>query len=229
MSSSSDQNHDPLEKARRALADTVEREVGVYGAGDGTHELDPKIKAALIRVPRERFVPEHLEDRAFDNRPLPIGHDQTISQPLVVALMTQHLRLSPDSRVLEVGTGSGYQAAMLAEFAKEVVTLEIVEELAEQARKRLEAAGYHNVVCRTGDGATGAPDLAPFDGILVTAAAKDVPAALVEQLAPGGRMVIPVGRMPVGQELLLIDKDQDGKVHERTLFPVAFVPLTGDR
>jgi len=228
-SNETDRAPDPFEAARRELAETVERDVRVYGAGDGTCELDPKVKAALIKVPRERFVPEHLEDRAFDNRPLPIGHDQTISQPLVVALMTQHLHLSPDSRVLEVGTGSGYQAAMLAELAKEVVTVEIVEDLARQAKKRLEDAGYHNIVCRSGDGSTAARDLAPFDGILVTAAAKDVPEALVEQLKPGGRMVIPVGRLPVGQDLLLIEKDHDGKVHEQNLFPVAFVPLTGDR
>lgn len=231
MSNDPDGEHrasdDSMAEARRALVATVERDVAMFGAGDGTHGLDPRVKEALGKVERHVFVPEHERHLAYENRPLPIGHGQTISQPLVVALMTQHLHLTPESRVLEIGTGSGYQTAMLAELAGEVVTVEIVEELAERARAVLEKLGYDNVVFRIADGGLGAPDLAPFDAIVVTAAARRIPDTLIEQLTPGGRLVIPVGGFPAGQDLLLVTKTGDGRLEKRSLFPVAFVPLTG--
>ena len=213
--------------AQRALLETIEREVALFGTGEGERRLDPRVSEALARVPRERFVPADLAARAYDNRPLPIGHGQTISQPLIVAVMTHLLRLRPDARVLEVGTGSGYQTAILAELAKEVVTIEVVEELAAEARRRLEALGYRNIEYRVGDGAAGCPERAPFDGIIVTAAGPEIPPALIEQLAPGGRLVIPIGPDPLSQHLVLVEKDAQGQVSRRRLFPVAFVPLTG--
>ena len=214
-----------LVEARRALVRTIEDEVARYGDGAGGRLLDPKVRDALLKVPRERFVPEAQRSRAYVNRPLPIGHGQTISQPLVVALMTQHLALEPDSRVLDVGTGSGYQTAVLAELARDVVTVEIVEPLAAQARTALEDLGYQNITYRVGDGAEVAKDLGPFDAILVAAAASRLPEALTRQLALGGRMVVPVGRRPDSQDLLLIRRDRSGDIETQTPFPVAFVPL----
>lgn len=218
---------DPIADARQRLVDAVERDVRAWGTGDGGHELDPRVRAALAKVPRERFVPGADPQRAYLNRALPIGHGQTISQPLVVALMTHHLHLAPGSRVLEVGTGSGYQTAILAELAQEVVTIEVLPSLAEAARAILDQLGYRNIVFRVGDGSAGAPDLTPFDGILVTAAAREVPSTLIDQLTPRGRMVIPVGGFATAQDLILLAKNEDGRVSERVLFPVAFVPLTG--
>ncbi len=210
---------------RRALVETLAREIALYGVGDGSSELDPRVLDALLRVPRERFVPPDLRSEAYDNRPLPIGHEQTISQPLIVAVMTHVLHLQPDARVLEVGTGSGYQCAILAELAAEVVTIETIEALAEDARARLQALGYRNIEFHIGDGAAGWPDKAPYDAILVTAAAPSMPPALPKQLKPGGRLVIPVGRGPFNQDLVLVEKDAAGQIRRRTLFPVAFVPL----
>ena len=216
---------DEVVAARRALLQTIAEEIRWTGLGDGRHELDPKVREAIAKVPRERFVPPELAAHAYDNRPLPIGHGQTISQPLIVAVMTDVLRLRPSSRVLEVGTGSGYQTAILAELAGEVVTVEVVEALAAEARARLEALGYRNIAFRTGDGAAGWAEAAPFDAILVTAAAPSIPPALLEQLRAGGRLVIPLGRDPLSQELVLVEKDAAGRSHQRSLFPVAFVPL----
>jgi protein-L-isoaspartate(D-aspartate) O-methyltransferase len=213
--------------AHQQLLDTIAREVALFGAGDGEHRLDPRVMDALAKVPRERFVPADLAARAYDNRPLPIGHGQTISQPLIVAVMTHLLRLQPEARVLEVGTGSGYQTAILAELAKEVVTIEVVQALAADAATKLRALGYDHVEFRTGDGAAGYPERAPFDGIMVTAAARSIPQALIDQLAPRGRLVIPIGSDPLAQDLFLVERDQQGGVHQRRLFPVAFVPLTG--
>ena len=213
--------------ARQRLLDTITREVALFGTGDGEHRLHPRVVDALAKVPRERFVPAELAARAYDNRPLPIGHGQTISQPLIVAVMTHLLRLQPEARVLEVGTGSGYQTAILAELAKEVVTIEVVEPLAAEAEPKLRALGYDHVEFRTGDGAAGCPERAPFDGIMVTAAARTIPQALVDQLAPCGRLVIPIGGDPLAQDLVLLEKDQQGRAHQRRLFPVAFVPCTG--
>jgi protein-L-isoaspartate(D-aspartate) O-methyltransferase len=213
--------------ARRKLLETIEHEVALFGTGEGERRLDPRVIAALAKVERAQFVPADLAARAYDNRPLPIGHGQTISQPLIVAVMTHLLHLGADARVLEVGTGSGYQTAILAELAGEVVTVEAVAELAAAAVTKLRAMGYDNVEFRTGDGGAGCPERAPFDAIMVTAAARNVPPALIDQLAPGGRMVIPIGADALAQDLFLIEKDQGGGVHRRRLFPVAFVPLTG--
>jgi protein-L-isoaspartate(D-aspartate) O-methyltransferase len=208
--------------AHQKLLETIEHEVALFGTGEGERRLDSKVIDALAKVERAQFVPPDLAARAYDNRPLPIGHGQTISQPLIVAVMTHLLHLGPDARVLEVGTGSGYQTAILAEVAKEVVTIEAVADLAQAAAAKLRAMGYANVEFRTGDGGAGCPD-----AIMVTAAARSVPTALIEQLAAGGRMLIPIGADPLAQDLFLIEKDQSGDVHRRGLFPVAFVPLTG--
>jgi protein-L-isoaspartate(D-aspartate) O-methyltransferase len=210
---------------RRILIETIVRELGWPEAGDGSPGLDPRVLDAMLRVPRERFVPPDQAAQAYDNRPLAIGHDQTISQPLIVAVMTHLLQLEPEDRVLEVGTGSGYQCAILAELAALVVTLEVVPELAAEARARLEALGYRNIEFHIGDGAAGWPPRAPYDAILVTAAARAVPPALTLQLKPGGRLVIPIGAGPFSQDLILVEKDEHGRTHRRTLFPVAFVPL----
>jgi protein-L-isoaspartate(D-aspartate) O-methyltransferase len=216
-----------LATARARLVETIEHEVRLYGLGEGTHQLDPRVRAAMIKVPRERFVSADSAAAAYDNRPLPIGHRQTISQPLIVAAMTQLLQIGPGAHVLEVGTGSGYQTAVLAELAAQVSTIEIVEPLAAGAREILAELGYDNVAFRCGDGAAGWPERAPFDAIIVTAAAREIPQALVDQLKPGGRLVIPVGPEVSGQDLLLVEKDAAGRVRERPLFSVAFVPLIG--
>jgi protein-L-isoaspartate(D-aspartate) O-methyltransferase len=188
--------------------------------------VDPRVLAVMGRVPRQCFALKETEHLAYADHPLPIGHHQTISQPYIVALMTQVARLTPESRVLEIGTGSGYQAAVLAELCKEVYSIEIVKPLAEDARERLAALGYKNVTVRHGDGYQGWRERAPFDVILATAAPDHVPPALVEQLAVGGRMVIPVGRG--FQELLLLERQKDGKIRREAIAPVLFVPMTGE-
>jgi protein-L-isoaspartate(D-aspartate) O-methyltransferase len=213
--------------AHRKLLETIEHEVALFGTGEGARRLDPRVLEALGKVPRQHFVPPDLAARAYDNRPLPIGHGQTISQPLIVAVMTHLLHLRPDARVLEVGTGSGYQTAILAELAKEVVTIEVVDALSADAEARIRGLGYDNVEFRSGDGAAGCPERAPFDAIMVTAAARTLPQALLDQLAPGGRLVIPIGGDPLAQDLFLVEKDEAGGAHRRRLFPVAFVPLVG--
>jgi protein-L-isoaspartate(D-aspartate) O-methyltransferase len=187
---------------------------------------DERVLAAMARVPRELFVPEKLRAYAYDDGALPIGHGQTISQPFVVATICTLLQLSGDERVLDVGTGSGYQAAVLAELAAEVVTIERIADLAEEARARLGDAGYGDVEVRVGDGSLGVPDRAPFRGIAVAAAAPTVPPALYEQLTEGGRLVVPRGSR-WGQELVLVERTPDGPV-VRTSIPVRFVPLLGD-
>jgi protein-L-isoaspartate(D-aspartate) O-methyltransferase len=179
------------------------------------------------RVPRHEFVPPELVRRAYENAPLPIGQGQTISQPFIVALSTDLVEPKPADVVLEVGTGSGYQAAVLAELVQRVYSIEIVESLGREAERRLEAAGYRNVTVRIGDGYAGWPERAPFDAIVVTAGAPHVPEPLVAQLKPGGRMVIPVDAGAFGQDLLLIRKAADGTVSRRVVLPVRFVPLTG--
>jgi len=185
---------------------------------------NPVVLDAMRRVPRHEFVPEPLRGSAYADSPLPIGHDQTISQPYIVAYMTEALELDRSHRVLEIGTGSGYQAAVLGEIAKEVYTIEIVAPLAEGARAILKQLGYANVHVRTGNGYLGWPEQAPFDRVIVTAAPDDIPPALVEQLKPGGLMAIPVG---VGtQELRILRRTDTGMQTLRTL-PVRFVPMTG--
>jgi protein-L-isoaspartate(D-aspartate) O-methyltransferase len=190
-------------------------------------KLDNRVMEAMATVPRHEFVPTQERPHAYENRPLPIGYGQTISQPYIVALMTDLLNVGPNHRVLEVGTGSGYQAAILAELAAEVYTIEIIEELGEQARDRLRRLGYDKVTVRVGDGYYGWPQHAPFDGIIVTAAADHIPPPLIQQLKPGGRMVIPVGGPFMIQQLVLVEKEEDGKVKTRQVLPVRFVPLTG--
>lgn len=186
---------------------------------------DARVLAAMRKIERERFVPAALRDRAYDDSPLPIGLDQTISQPFIVAFMTQALELRGDERVLEIGTGSGYQAAVLAECAREVYSIEIVEPLAQRAKQVLESLGYSNVHLRTGDGYKGWPEAAPFDAIMVTAAPDHVPQPLIDQLAVGGRLVIPVGDFE--QQLLLLERTSSGVV-QRSILPVRFVPMTGE-
>ena len=188
---------------------------------------DERVLAAMRRVPRHRFVPEDVRALAHEDRPLPIGHGQTISQPYIVAFMTAAVAPRPGDKVLEVGTGSGYQAAVLAELGARVFSIEIVEPLAERAAADLAAAGY-DVAVRAGDGYRGWPDEAPFDVIVITAAPDHVPPALVEQLAPGGRLCLPVGPEGAEQQLRLITKAADGSLTERTLLPVRFVPMTGE-
>ena len=185
-----------------------------------------KVLAAMGRVRRQEFVPPRLQRSAYADYPLPIGHEQTISQPYIVALMTQLVEPGAESRALDVGTGSGYQAAVLAEICKEVYGIEIVKPLADEAKKRLAALGYKNVTVRHGDGYRGWKDKAPFDVIVVAAAPAHVPQPLVDQLAPGGKMVIPVGRY--SQQLVVIERDKEGNVHRRPGLPVRFVPMTGE-
>ncbi|NQU19670.1 MAG: protein-L-isoaspartate(D-aspartate) O-methyltransferase [Candidatus Nealsonbacteria bacterium] len=187
---------------------------------------DKRVLDAMGQVQRHRFVGEDLREFAYADQPLPIGHEQTISQPYIVALMTQVVRPKATERALDVGTGSGYQAAVLAELCKEVYSIEIVKPLAETAKKRLAELGYKNVTVRTGDGYQGWKEYAPFDAIIVAAAPDHVPQPLIEQLAPGGRLVIPVGNY--WQELLLIEKDREGKVRRKKIALVAFVPMTGE-
>lgn len=191
----------------------------------GVDRLDTAVRDAMDRVPRHEFVPRWEQRHSYENRPLSIGQAQTISQPYIVAAMTQMLRPRPDMRVLEIGTGCGYQAAVLAECVAEVWSVERIPELAETAAARLKRLGYANVHVKTADGALGWPEHAPYDGILVTAAATKIPAALVDQLAPCGRMVIPVGVGRHEQVLTLVSKDAGGNVNEERGLPVAFVPL----
>ena len=206
-----------------AIADTTTRTAG----STGVEAIAPDVMAAIERVPRHEFVPPEIADLAYENRPLPIGHGQTISQPYIVALMTDLLVLGSHHRVLEIGTGSGYQAAVLAELVDQVHTIEIVPPLARQAEERLPRLGYGNVEVRLGDGYYGWRAAAPFDAIIVTAAASHVPPPLVEQLAPNGVLVIPVGEQFSVQMLLLVRKRADGEVSVRQILPVRFVPLTG--
>ena len=187
---------------------------------------DPRVLATMASVPRERFVSEDLRPSAYENRPLPIGHGQTISQPLIVAMMTEALRLTGEEKVLELGTGSGYQAAILAELAAEVVTVERIAALAERAAAVLAELGYHNVRVHVAGETLGWPEEAPYDGIVVTAGAPEVPRVLLNQLAPDGRLVIPVGARDV-QELLLVAKTARG-LTTRRLGPCRFVPLVGN-
>ena len=204
------------EERRRMM---VEKQIEARGV------KDPRVLAAMRDTPRHLFVPESLRAYAYDDRPLPIGSRQTISQPYIVAAMTELLDPQPDDVVLEVGTGSGYQAAVLSKLVKQVVSVEILPELAERARKALAEAGCSNVLVITGDGYRGLPERAPFDGILVTAAPREVPPPLVLQLAVGARLVIPVGEGV--QELLVMERTETG-VTRRSVIPVRFVPMTGE-
>ncbi len=224
---------DPLARARERLLAEIDDEVARTAAWLGIDRLSPRVRAALGRVPRHRFVDERHRREAYANRPLPIGHGQTISQPYIVAVMTELARPGPHDRVLEIGTGCGYQTAVLAELAGQVYSIEAVPELREGARARLAELGYHNAELRGGDGSGGWPEQAPFDAIVVTAAASEpVVHRLAAQLAPGGRLVIPVareGRWEIfgggEQNLKRIRKDRTGRLAVESLLPVAFVPL----
>ncbi len=188
---------------------------------------DEAVLDALRAVPRHVFVPESQRREAYRDKPLPIGYGQTISQPYIVASMTELLEVDSDDVVLEIGTGSGYQTAVLAEIVQQVYTIEIVPELADSARDRLKRLGYENVEVRTGDGYNGWAEHGPYDAIIVTAAASHIPPPLIEQLKPGGKMVIPVGPVFQVQQLMRVEKDAEGKVRQRSVMPVRFVPLTG--
>lgn len=205
----------------------IERDAQETAASTGRAELNPMVLAALRSVGRQAFVPGASEQAAWLNRPLPIGHGQTISQPFIVALMTDLLDIEPGQTVLEIGTGSGYQAAILAALGARVFSLEIIPALALTARAALDAAGRGDVQIRVGDGATGWPEEAPFDRVIVTAAAPEIPQALIAQLRAGGRMIIPLGEPGGHQVLELVVKQPSGEVRRRTILPVAFVPLTG--
>lgn len=211
----------------KAMLRDIEIEVESTRHSIGKDALDPRVMAAMARVPRERFLPDSLRHLAFRDGPVPIGHGQTISQPYIVALMTDLLATEPDDTILEVGAGSGYQTAVLAELVKQVYSVEIVAALAQEAAQRLHAMHYRNVEVRHGDGYAGWPEHAPYDGIVVTAAAPHIPPPLIEQLKPGGRLVIPVGWPGGIQALQLVEKKADGGVTVRHILGVAFVPLTG--
>jgi protein-L-isoaspartate(D-aspartate) O-methyltransferase len=200
---------------RERMVSTQIRERGVR---------DQRVLDAMLRVPRHEFVPQNQRIHAYEDRPLPIGHKQTISQPYIVALMTELLELQPDDRVLEIGTGSGYQAAILAEITPHVYTIEIIPELAKRAEQTLRRLGYDTVNVKAGDGYLGWPEHAPFDAIIVTCAPEDIPAPLQRQLAEGGRMVIPVGPRWTGQTLYLLRKE-GGRVRKKGVIPVRFVPM----
>jgi protein-L-isoaspartate(D-aspartate) O-methyltransferase len=213
---------------RQGMVAEIQADVTATRQYIGKGSLRPEVFAVMGRVPRHAFVPDAVRSAAYENRPLPIGFGQTISQPYIVALMTDLLEPGPEDTILEVGTGSGYQAAVLAELVGQVHTMEIIPELARQAEKRFARLGIANIQVRQSDGYFGWPDAGPFDGIIVTAAADHVPPPLVRQLKNGGRMVIPVGHRFSVQQLLLITKDKDGNLKTRQILPVRFVPLTGE-
>jgi protein-L-isoaspartate(D-aspartate) O-methyltransferase len=216
---------DDFEAERRRLVEEVEASYAETASHTGLRAMSPAVRRALGRVPRHRFVPAGQRDLAYRNHPLSIGAGQTISQPYIVALSTDLIEPKAGDTVLEVGTGSGYQAAMLAEIVRQVYSIELIPDLGRPAAQRLAALGYGNVEVRVGDGYAGWPEKAPFDAIVVTAAAPQVPEALVAQLAPGGRMVIPVGERDGFQELVVLRKREDGSVERRSVLPVRFVPL----
>ena len=211
---------------RQELLEEIAADAAETAGYTGRARFSPRTMEAMAKVPREEFVRGGDEDSAYLNLPLPIGYGQTISQPYIVALMTDLLDLGGGERVLEVGTGSGYQTAILAMLARAVFSIEVVEPLARAAAEKLARLGCRNVEVKTGDGAAGWPEKAPFDAIMVTAAAGEgVPPDLVAQLRPGGRMVVPVGKGRWSQNLLLVTKDEAGRVAEKSVLPVAFVPL----
>jgi protein-L-isoaspartate(D-aspartate) O-methyltransferase len=214
-------------RQRQALVTIIKAQVNRTRDFLRQDALDDRVIDALLKVPRHEFVPESERSSAYDNRPLSIGFGQTISQPYIVAIMTDLLKLKQTDRVLEVGTGSGYQAAILAELTDSVYTIEIIEPLAVHAAANLKRVGYDAVHTRTGDGYYGWEEAAPFDGIVVTAVASHIPPPLIKQLKPGGRMIIPVGAQFMTQYLVLVTKNTDETITTRQILPVSFVPLTG--
>jgi protein-L-isoaspartate(D-aspartate) O-methyltransferase len=213
---------------RKQMLRDIEMEVEYTRRYIGKNALDSRVMQAMSRVPRHEFVTSGMRKAAYENGPLPIGHGQTISQPYIVALMTDLLEPQPEDVILEVGTGSGYQAAILSQVVRQVYSIEIVAALSQRAEQTLLQQGCDNVQCRTGDGYFGWPEHAPYDGIMVTAAAPSIPHPLMDQLKPGGRLVIPVGLPFHHQELLVVEKKKSGKTAVRDVLAVAFVPLTGD-
>jgi len=197
----------------------VETQIAARGVSD------PRVLAAMKKVPRHRFIPSSLWDQAYSDYPLPIGEDQTISQPYIVALMTQILKIQPGERVLEIGTGSGYQAAVLSPLVKHVYSIEIVPELARRSAELLKTLGLANVTVRQGDGYQGWPEEAPFERIILTAAPGEIPQTLINQLKAGGKLVAPVGGTVLNQDLVVVEKSADGKIRQRSIFPVRFVPM----
>jgi protein-L-isoaspartate(D-aspartate) O-methyltransferase len=217
---------DPYAMHHQRMIDDITSLVRETQRETGRSALGERVMAALAKVPRHRFVSPDQERGAYLNRPLPIGSGQTISQPFIVALMTDFMDVKSTDKVLEIGTGSGYQAAVLAELAHTVYTIEIIESLAREAAARFKTLGYRNIVAKAGDGYHGWPEHAPFDSIMVTAAARDIPQPLIDQLKAGGRLVIPIGSQIGGQMLVAVEKLQDGKISRRDILAVRFVPLT---
>ncbi len=215
---------DLLSLLQQQMVDVIAAHAQLVSAQIGKEKLDERVLAVMRRIPRHGFVPVELAPYAYADQPLPIGFDKTISQPFIVALMTDLLDVKADHRVLEVGTGLGYHTVILAELANDVFTVEIVEELGEKARKRFDSLGLGNVEARIGNGENGWPEHAPFDRILVCAASELIPAMLLKQLAPGGKMVVPTG-MPDSQNLMFVEKNEAGKVCTRDVLPVRFALL----
>lgn len=214
--------------ARENMLKSIKDQVEETSLHINKQALNPQVMQAMARVPRHEFVPSSQKRFAYENRPLPIGYGQTISQPYIVALMTDLLNVNSKSKVLEIGTGSAYQAAILSKLVDSVYSIEIIKALGEQAEQRLSRLGHDNVHVKIADGYYGWEEHAPFDVIIVTAASSHIPPPLISQLRPGGRMVIPVGSRFMTQELLLVNKQEDGKLITRQILPVMFVPLTGD-
>ncbi len=212
---------------RHKMVERIVQEVALTSKYIDKELLAPVVIEAMGSVPRHQFVPDGQRSYAYENRPLSIGYGQTISQPYIVALMTNLARLKPGGKVLEIGTGSGYQAAILAELTDKVFTIEIVEELGKEVRQRFDRLGYERIQSRVGDGYYGWESEAPFDVILVTAASSHVPPSLIKQLRPGGRMIIPLGGRFQVQQLMLIEKTPQGEIRSKQILPVRFVPLTG--
>ncbi len=217
-------NETEFNQARQSMVELIQLYMQLSSAQIDRDRLDPRVLDAMAEVPRHHFVPRELQHAAYADSPIPIGCDKTVSQPFMVALMTDLLDIEPGARVLEIGTGFGYHAAILAELADEVFTVEIHEELAQEGESRLDAFGYENIGFKVGDGAQGWPEHAPFDRILVAAAPELLPPALIQQLRPGGRMVVPAG-LPDSQQLLVVDKDANGHIATREVLQVVFSPL----
>jgi protein-L-isoaspartate(D-aspartate) O-methyltransferase len=218
---------DDFAMQRKQMVQLIEADVKATSLYLDKDALDPLVMQAIATVPRHEFVPEDEQSSAYQNRPLPIGHGQTISQPYIVAIMTDLLKVNEQSKVLELGTGSGYQAAILSKLVNKVFTIEIIESLGLMAKQRLAELGYDNVQVKISDGYYGWEEQAPFDAIVVTAAASHIPPPLIKQLKKGGKMMIPVGTRFMTQQLLLVSKQLDGKIITQQILPVRFVPVTG--
>ena len=219
---------DTYEEKRQQMLTAIQQMMEMTEPSVGKASLNNRVADAMLAVPRHKFVPPEIQSSAYENRALPIDHRQTISQPYIVALMTDLAEVTAESVVLEVGTGSGDQAAVLSELVSHVYSIEIVEPLGLEAKLLLQDLGYDNVTVRIGDGYYGWPEHAPFDAIVVTAAAEHIPEQLIQQLKPGGRLVIPVGEHRLSQSLRVLTKGTDGEINQRDVLPVVFVPLTGD-